>query len=31
MADFNVRSEAVDVEQIMKQIRGRIAEKRGVD
>jgi len=31
MADFNIRSEAVDVEQIMKQIRGRIAEKRGVD
>jgi hypothetical protein len=31
MADFNIRSEAVDVEQIMSQIRGRIAEKRGVD
>ncbi len=31
MADFSVRSDAVDVEQIMKQIRGRIAEKRGVD
>jgi hypothetical protein len=31
MADFNIRSEAVDVEQIMKQIRGRITEKRGVD
>jgi hypothetical protein len=31
MADFNIRSESVDVEQIMKQIRGRIAEKRGVD
>jgi hypothetical protein len=31
MADFNVRSESVDVEQIMKQIRGRITEKRGVD
>ncbi len=31
MTDFNVRSEAVDVEQIMKQIRGRVAEKRGVD
>jgi hypothetical protein len=31
MADFNIRSESVDVEQIMKQIRGRITEKRGVD
>lgn len=31
MADFSIRSESVDVEQIMKQIRGRIAEKRGVD
>ena len=31
MADFNIRSESVDVEEIMKQIRGRIAEKRGVD
>lgn len=31
MADFNVRSDAVDVEQIMQQIRGRIREKRGVD
>jgi len=31
MADFNIRSESVDVEQIMRQIRGRIAEKRGVD
>jgi hypothetical protein len=31
MADFNIRSEAIDVEQIMTQIRGRIAEKRGVD
>ena len=31
MADFNSRSESVDVEQIMTQIRGRIAEKRGVD
>ena len=31
MSDFNIRSESVDVEQIMKQIRGRIAEKRGVD
>ncbi|MCC7035583.1 MAG: hypothetical protein IT179_22415 [Acidobacteria bacterium] len=31
MAEFNIRSESVDVEQIMQQIRGRIAEKRGVD
>jgi hypothetical protein len=31
MADFNIRSDSVDVEAIMKQIRGRIAEKRGVD
>jgi len=31
MADFNVRSDSVDVEQIMKQIRARIKEKRGVD
>lgn len=31
MADFNIRSESVDVEQIMKQIRARIKEKRGVD
>jgi hypothetical protein len=31
MADFNVRSESVDVEQIMKQIRARIREKRGAD
>jgi hypothetical protein len=31
MADFNIRSDSVDVEQIMKQIRGRIREKRGVD
>ena len=31
MADFNIRSESVDVEQIMKQIRARIREKRGVD
>jgi hypothetical protein len=30
-ADFNIRSDAVDVEQIMKQIRSRIREKRGVD
>ena len=31
MADFNVRSDAVDVEQIMRQIRARIREKRGAD
>lgn len=31
MSDLNVRSEAVDVEQIMRQIRTRISEKRGVD
>ena len=31
MADFNIRSESVDVEQIMEQIRARIREKRGVD
>jgi hypothetical protein len=31
MADVNVRSDAVDVEQIMRQIRSRIREKRGVD
>jgi hypothetical protein len=31
MSDFNVRSDSVDVEQIMKQIRARIQEKRGVD
>ena len=31
MADFNVRSDSVDVEQIMRQIRARIREKRGVD
>src|SRR5262245_32538542 len=31
MADFSVRSDAVDVEQIMRQIRSRIREKRGVD
>lgn len=29
--EFSVRSDAVDVEQIMKQIRQRIREKRGVD
>lgn len=31
MAEFNIRSDAVDVEQIMRQIRARIQEKRGVD
>jgi hypothetical protein len=31
MSDFNIRSESVDVEQIMQQIRARIREKRGVD
>ncbi|HKT80840.1 MAG TPA: hypothetical protein VJP86_11515 [Vicinamibacterales bacterium] len=31
MADFTVRSDAVNVEQIMERIRARIAEKRGVD
>ena len=31
MADFNIRSDTVDVEQIMRQIRARIREKRGVD
>jgi hypothetical protein len=31
MTDFTVRSDNIDVEQIMKQIRGRIREKRGVD
>ncbi len=31
MADFNVRSDSVNVEQIMEQIRARIREKRGAD
>jgi hypothetical protein len=31
MTDFSVRSDSVDVEQIMRQIRARIREKRGVD
>lgn len=31
MADPNVRSDAVDVEQVMRQIRARIREKRGAD
>ena len=31
MSEINVRSDAVDVEQIMRQIRARIREKRGAD
>jgi len=31
MSEFNIRSDAVDVEQIMRTIRARIREKRGVD
>src|SRR6187399_1623017 len=31
MADFQIRSDNVNVEQIMGQIRARIREKRGVD
>jgi hypothetical protein len=31
MAEFNIRADSVDVEQIMTQIRTRIREKRGVD
>ena len=31
MAEFTVRSDSVNVEQIMEQIRARIREKRGVD
>ena len=31
MTDFQIRSDQVDVEQIMRQIRARIREKRGVD
>jgi hypothetical protein len=31
MTEFHIRSESVDVEQIMRQIRARIREKRGVD
>ena len=31
MSEFSVRSDNVDVEQIMRQIRARIREKRGVD
>ena len=31
MSEFNVRSESIDVEKLMEQIRARIREKRGVD
>ena len=31
MTDFSVRNDSVDVEQIMRQVRSRIREKRGVD
>jgi hypothetical protein len=31
MTEFSIRSDSADVEQIMKQIRARIREKRGVD
>jgi hypothetical protein len=31
MSDFNLRTESVNVENIMRQIRARIREKRGVD
>jgi hypothetical protein len=31
MSEFQVRADAVDVEQIMRQIRARIREKRGAD
>ncbi len=31
MAEFTVKNDSVDVEQIMRQIRSRIREKRGVD
>jgi hypothetical protein len=31
MTDFSVKSDNVDVEQIMRQVRSRIREKRGVD
>jgi hypothetical protein len=31
MADFSIRSDQVDVEDVMRQIRARIKEKRGVD
>src|SRR5512139_3401551 len=31
MADFNIRADSVNVEDIMRQIRARVREKRGVD
>src|SRR5689334_23404291 len=31
MPDFNIRSDSINVEQIMEQIRARVREKRGVD
>ncbi len=31
MTEFNIRSESVDVDEIMRQVRARIREKRGVD
>ena len=31
MSEFNIRSESIDVERLMEQIRARIREKRGVD
>ena len=31
MSDFNIRSDAINVEQVMEQIRARLREKRGVD
>ena len=31
MTDMQIRSDSVDVEQIMRQIRSRIRDKRGVD
>jgi hypothetical protein len=31
MTDFNISGDSIDVEQIMRQIRARIREKRGVD
>jgi hypothetical protein len=31
MTDFSVRSDSVDVEEIMRQIRARVREKRGAD
>ncbi len=31
MSEFNIRSDSVNVEQIMQQVRARVREKRGVD